>query len=160
MDIGLRETQPFHWDGSFPTLGALMDEVFVQRMGGPKESAPRLAALESWIFELRPRVAVRSASDEAALRGKLLFESASVNCVSCHSGSKFTSAASVDVGTGGKFQVPSLLGVAHRLPVMHDGCAKTLRDRFRPECGGNTHGNTSQLSEAQIGDLVAFLESI
>jgi mono/diheme cytochrome c family protein len=160
MDVGLGGTQPFHWDGSLPNLSALMSEVFVGRMGGPRESAPRIAALESWMFDLRPRASVRPASDEAALRGKALFQSSSVNCVSCHAGEKFTSQASADVGTGGKFQVPSLLGVAHRLPVMHDGCAKTLRDRFSPACGGNAHGNTSHLSEAEVQDLVAFLESI
>jgi cytochrome c peroxidase len=66
----------------------------------------------------------------------------------------------VDVGTGGKFQVPSLVGVSQRAPFMHDGCAATLRDRFGPCGGGDKHGFTSQLTSAQITDLVAYLETL
>ena len=44
---------------------------------------------------------------------------------------------------------------------MHDGCAATLRDRFNPACGGgDRHGVTSQLSSAQIDDLVAYLQTL
>jgi hypothetical protein len=35
-----------------------------------------------------------------------------------------------------------------------------LRDRFDPACGGETHGKTAQLSDAQIDDLVAYLEAL
>jgi len=34
-----------------------------------------------------------------------------------------TNNQSADVGTGGTFQVPSLVDLAHRAPYMHDGCA-------------------------------------
>jgi len=43
---------------------------------------------------------------------------------------------------------------------MHDGCAATLRDRFGACGGGELHGHTSQLTPAQIDDLVAYLESL
>jgi hypothetical protein len=45
---------------------------------------------------------------------------------------------------------------------MHDGCAETLMERFTdPGCGGGDHhGHTSQLSPADLDDLVAFLSSI
>jgi len=43
---------------------------------------------------------------------------------------------------------------------MSDGCAATLFDRFDPACGGELHGNTAGLSEDQIIDLVAYLESL
>jgi hypothetical protein len=60
------------------------------------------------------------------------------------------------------FQVPSLVGVSTRGPFMHDGCAKTLTDRFTdPTCGGgDKHGLTSPLTEAQLGDLIAYLNTI
>jgi cytochrome c peroxidase len=64
------------------------------------------------------------------------------------------------VGTGGVFQVPSLVGIAYRAPFLHTGCAQTLRDRFAPACGGDQHGQTAQLSDAEIDDLVAYLESL
>ncbi len=63
------------------------------------------------------------------------------------------------VGTGKAFQVPSLLGIGARAPYMHDGCAPTLKERFsaaKPCGGGDMHGKTSQLTEAQIDDLVSL----
>jgi len=160
LDIGLEGTQPFHWDGNLPTLGSLMNEVFVGRMAGPMESPERVDALGHWLFQQHTRPPLRAADDPAALRGEALFQSSSVGCTQCHSGSKLTSAGNFDVGSGGKFQVPSLRGVAHRLPVMHNGCAVTLRDRFNPACGGEQHGNTASLDEDQLQDLVAYLESL
>lgn len=160
LDIGLEGTQPFHWDGNLSSLNSLMNEVFVGRMAGPQESPPRVDALAHWLYQQHERPPLRAADDPAAQRGQALFQSAGVGCTQCHSGSKFTSAGNYDVGTGGKFQVPSLLGVAHRLPAMHDGCAVTLRDRFNPDCGGAQHGNTATLSEDELQDLVAYLESL
>jgi CxxC motif-containing protein (DUF1111 family) len=59
------------------------------------------------------------------------------------------------------FQVPSLSDVGSRAPFMHDGCASNLAARFSPGCGGgDKHGVTSQLSAAQLADLMAFLESL
>jgi hypothetical protein len=160
IDVGLAGTEPFHWDGTLPTMDHLMTEVFVGRMGGPGESPKRIEAVQNWIFQLKPRAPLRSGSDPAAQRGMALFESPEVGCSSCHSGPKLTNNTTVDVGTGGDFQVPSLLGIAQRVPVMHNGCAATLMDRFDASCGGTAHGNTSQLSRAELEDLVAFLESI
>jgi hypothetical protein len=57
--------------------------------------------------------------------------------------------------------VPSLVGVGSRGPFMHDGCAKTLADRFDPACGGDDrHGNTAGLSAGEIADLIAYMEAI
>ena len=81
-------------------------------------------------------------------------------CASCHAGDKLTNSKNVDVGTGGSFQVPSLVGVAWRRPLLHTGCAETLQDRFNPTCGGARHGDTSDLTPAQIDDLVRFLETL
>jgi hypothetical protein len=43
---------------------------------------------------------------------------------------------------------------------MHDGCATTLADRFGACGGGDKHGHTSQLTAAQVADLVAYLDSL
>ena len=56
--------------------------------------------------------------------------------------------------------MPALVGVAWRTPLMHNGCADTLRDRFGACGGGESHGHTSQLAPAQIDDLVAYLETL
>jgi hypothetical protein len=96
-----------------------------------------------------------------AANERVLFESVSVGCSGCHAGPKLTSNQNVYVGTtatGVTLQVPSLHGVGYRAPFIHNGCA---RDRFDPSCGGgDLHGNTSQLSDEQIGDLVAYLNSL
>jgi len=162
LNIGLRDTAPFHWNGDLPNVGAVMTEVFVGRMGGVRESAPRVSALSEWLFSLKAPGSIRDSGDEAALRGEDLFRSADVGCTTCHSGDKLTNNTTVAVDTvaSKKLQVPSLVAVGYRAPFMHNGCAATLADRFDPKCGGNAHGNTAGLSEAQRSDLVAYLESL
>jgi mono/diheme cytochrome c family protein len=160
VNVGLGGTEPFHWSGDMKDLPMLVDRVFVGRMGGVSQSPQRVDALSRWLFAQQPPQRIRAANDKAALRGKALFESAEVACASCHNGEKMTNNKTVDVGTGGEFQVPSLIGVGYRAPFIHTGCAKTLRDRFDPECGGDKHGNTKDLSDAQIDDLTAYLESL
>jgi hypothetical protein len=164
LHIGISGTEPFHWDGALSNLGALMDEVFVGRMAGPKETPAREDALKDWLDGLAPPAAIADASSPQAARGKALFESADVGCNSCHSGDKHTNNTTVFVGTTEPdhlVQVPSLVGVGYRAPFIHNGCAATLRDRFDPKCGGgDLHGKTSGLTEAQMGDLIAYLETL
>lgn len=156
---GVSGTAPFHWDGALVDLRALVDEVMVNRMGAMTQSDARVAALQSWLDSV-PRLPPLIAVDAAqAARGEALFHDQVVGCDGCHAGNKLTSNESVDIGTGGEFQVPSLLGVGARAPFMHDGCAATLRDRFGP-CGGDRHGTTSHLSAEQLDDLVAYLETL
>jgi cytochrome c peroxidase len=64
-----------------------------------------------------------------------------------------------EAGPREAFQVPSLIGISTHAPFLHNGCAPTLRDRFGP-CGGNRHGDTSQLSPDELNDLVAYLETL
>lgn len=160
MHGGIAGTAPFHWVGDMPTMGALMNEVFERRMGGPTMLPRHEDALAGWVDRL-PGSSPREGLEDAAVdRGARLFWG-EAECGSCHVGSMLTDNRSYDVGTGLTLQVPSLVGVSYRLPVMHDGCAKTLADRFDPACGGgDRHGRTSQLSDPQVGDLIAYLQSL
>jgi hypothetical protein len=164
LHVGLAGTEPFHWDGDLTDLHALMDQVFVGRMGGPKENPEREGALKDWLNGLKPPSSIVDASSAEAIRGKALFESAGVGCSSCHSGDKHTNNTNQYVGTtelSHTLQVPSLVGIAYRAPFLHNGCAATLRDRFDPACGGgDLHGKTSGLTEQQLGDLIAYLETL
>ncbi len=162
INVGLEGTEPFHWSGDMPRLSTLVAEVFVERMGGAQQTSERLGALGGWLFAQQPSAPIRAANDPAAMRGHELFNSQEVGCNNCHSGAKFTNNQTVDVGTGEPMQVPSLLGVAHRAPFIHTGCAPTLQDRFTDTAcgGGDMHGNTSQLDSNQINDLVAYLETL
>jgi DNA-binding beta-propeller fold protein YncE len=110
---------------------------------------------------------------EAAQRGKALFFSAETRCATCHSGPLFTDSAVKtmlmhDVGSGQddpseklgpKFDTPTLLGVYRTAPYLHHGKAATLKDVLTNN-PGDRHGRTSQLSSAQIDDLVEFLKSL
>lgn len=160
LDVGLEGTAPFHWDGELDAFSDLMTRIFTERMSGPTESDARSQALERYVYSLPRRPALRDASDSAALRGKALFDSVATGCTTCHSGPKFSNNGFADVGKGVSVQVPSLVAVSARAPYMHDGCAKTLLDRFDPSCGGDAHGDVSSLSADDIGDLVAYLESL
>jgi mono/diheme cytochrome c family protein len=162
LQTGLRGTEPFHWSGDEANFSQLMSDVFVTRMSGPKVDAPTVDALVTWI-DGQPRPKRPTPANAAAVaRGAALFnDTQNVGCVSCHAGARFSSNLTVDVGTGGGFQIPSLVGIGSRGPFMHDGCAATLRDRFNPACGGgDRHGVTSSLSSAQIDDLVAYLQTL
>jgi mono/diheme cytochrome c family protein len=166
---GLRRTQhlrggvlsraPFHWTAELPGLDALITDVYQQRMGAAVLNADARLALGVWLNAL-PLVPSEPGEPNAVARGRVLFEASEVGCSSCHAGSDLRSTGTYDVGTGGHFKVPSLRGVALRLPVMHTGCADTLKTRFDPACGGDKHGTTAQLAPAQIDDLVAYLSSL
>jgi hypothetical protein len=155
---GVMATAPFHWNGDLPNLKVLMDEVFVQRMRGPSLGQDYIDTLGKWMDTIPALPKTPPKNPEAVSRGQSLFNA--TGCTACHNGTLLTNNSTVDVGTGRKLQVPSLRGVAWRAPFMHDGCAKTLADRFNPQCGGDNHGVTSNLTAAQIQDLVAFLETL
>ncbi len=159
MRGGLLSTLPLHWEGDLANFQNLVDEVMTRRMGGFAVAPKYGNALAAWIDKLPP-MKLGSTEGDAAQRGKALFESAEVACSSCHNGTHFTNNQSYDVGTGEKLQVPTLLGIALHPPFMHDGCAATLEERFNASCGGTAHGNTSQLSAAQLSDLISYLKTL
>lgn len=158
---GILATAPFHWAGDLEGFDSLMSDVFTARMAGPElEPAKKLAAAQ-WIDSI-PKVQTSPAvNTDAVARGKAIFEDAQVACATCHSGGRLTNNQTVFVGTG-VLQVPSLIGLAARAPYMHDGCAKTLEERFtNTACGGgDQHGRTSHLSTEQIADLVTYLQTL
>jgi mono/diheme cytochrome c family protein len=153
----VKGTAPYHWDADFPDIQSLSHAIYTVRMSGRVLATDQVSALQSWIEQLPPPK--RPAGDSAAIaRGQALFQGEAA-CASCHSGPSYTNNATVDVGTGARLQVPPLVGVGARLPIMHDGCAKTLTDRFGA-CATGAHGQTGNLTGNQIGDLVAFMNSL
>jgi cytochrome c peroxidase len=153
----VKGTAPYHWDGDFRDLQALVHEVYTRRMGGRSLAPDQVAALRNWVEQLpAPR---RPAVDTAAsVRGEILFQG-KAGCASCHSGPSYTNNATVDVGTGAPLQVPPLVGVGARAPFLHAGCASTLEERFT-SCATSAHGNTADLTTGEVSDLVTFLSSL
>jgi len=157
---GISGSEPLHWDGDMRDFTMLFNEVMAKRMRGPMLSTEQGSALERFL-DRQPKLSAPPSDPARAARGKALFESAAVGCASCHAGSLLTDNRSVDVGTGAVLQVPALRGVSFRLPLMHDGCASSLRQRFDATCGGgDAHGHTSALSASELDDLIAYLETL
>lgn len=150
-------TAPYHWNGEASGLDDLMNMTFTQRMRGPELTSEQKSAVASWLGEL-PALRRGSSSSlsfsPAILRGRRIFEGASARCSSCHAGPLFTNNATLDVGTGGDMQVPSLLGVAHHPPYLHDGSYPHLRSVIR-----NAHGGAF-VRDDELDDLVTYLESL
>src|SRR5690606_15950636 len=107
-----------------------------------------------------------------------LFESAALGCTGCHAGealtdSRFDAGEPVlhDVGTlgagsGGRLggtlegiDTPTLHGLWHSPPYLHDGSAPTLHDVLTVRNDGR-HGTTAGLTEGEVEDLVAYLRSL
>ena len=169
----LAKTQPLHWDGEFATMGDLSHAI-TGRMGG-KGITPQMSAQISAYLETIPaadnphRLAERT---EAQLRGAQVFNKA--NCATCHSREELTDNGFADVGTTvlkgvvvddvkrlpKGFNTPSLLGIARSAPYLHDGSARTLKARILQGKEADKHGNTSQLTPAEVDDLVSYLQTL
>jgi mono/diheme cytochrome c family protein len=156
----LADRAPYHWGGDMHDLGMLFNEVLIGRMGGSPLTQEEADSMRAFLFDLPVLPAPTSLDEASVARGKALFENPVLGCARCHSGSLYTDNTMQDVGTGGEFKVPSLIGVGWRAPFIHTGCAQTLRDRFVDDCGGRFHGSVEQLDDAQMDDLIAFLESL
>ena len=136
----------------------LAHEVMGSRMLGPSLTDEQTSVLSRFVNHIPALKPIASSDPAAVERGHALFTNQNVGCASCHAGTKLTNNQSLNVGTGGAFQVPSLVAVGWRAPYLHNGCASTLRDRFG-SCGGEMHGRISELAETDLGDLVAYLDS-
>jgi mono/diheme cytochrome c family protein len=157
---GVASRAPYHWSGDLADFNKLMMVVYTGRMAGPPLTPDQLTDVRVWLNSLPALPGV--VSDSAAVdRGHALFDDTTqTGCSVCHAGPQLTTDAVVDVGTGGTFKVPSLIGLAWTAPYLHDGCAATLADRFGDCGGGDRHGVTSTLTAAQKADLIAYLDSL
>jgi hypothetical protein len=152
-------TAPYHWPGDEMDLPTLALDVYTGRMGGAMLAADQTAALLAWVQSIPAPPAPSWVDPASAQRGKLVFEGTTAACSTCHSGPKFTNNQTVNVGTCGALQVPPLVGVGWRAPLMHNGCASTLGERFT-KCATTEHGNLAALSPQDVSDLTAYLETL
>ena len=99
-------------------------------------------------------------------RGRALFEGDRVGCARCHPGPLFTDLNRYDVGTRGTldraaaFDTPTLVELWRTGPYLHDGSAATLHEVLVERNRNDLHGATTQLSEEEIADLLAYLLSL
>ncbi len=168
------KTGPFHWSGEFPSLRDFLDVTVRQRMGGSALDSVMVSQLSAFIdvIPAPDNPYRREALTDAQTRGAAVFKKAA--CDSCHEGETFTNNKQADVGTfitTGPIKdadvvrrvglnTPSLLGLARTSPYLHDGSATTLRDRLLQGRNSNMHGATSQLTAAEVDDLVEYLRTL
>jgi hypothetical protein len=181
------EIQDFEHDirGAFGGTGLMADVDFHTgtrdtTLGDPKAGVSAdLDALAAYVATFAEPPSPWRAPDgslpAAAARGAAVFVAA--GCDACHAGPRLTDSALVapatprlhDVGTltaasgqrlGGPLvglDTPTLHGLWHSAPYLHDGRAPTLRAVLVDENPDDAHGATSALSAGDLDDLIAYL---
>ena len=184
---GLAHTQPLHWSADRDEVqdfeftirelqagtGLIEDGEPQPELGQPNAGlSADLDALAAFVESLQPKPSPFRLADGTltpeARRGQVVFHRADVGCADCHILPLFTDFLLHDIGTGNgpgellgpAFDTPSLRGIWHTAPYLHDGRAPTLRDVVVTQNPTDRHGHTSHLSEAEVQDLVAFLLSL
>ncbi len=150
-------TGPYKWDGTDANLMASMTST-MKRLGGFGLDKPQTEALAAYVEQLAPvRIPTRDAAMVA--RGKKLFDSE--GCRTCHDGQHYTDNETHKfTGTLEKADTPSLKGLSASAPYYHDGSAATLEALLRDR--GAVHGmaDTTKLTDTQVAELTAFLETL
>jgi cytochrome c peroxidase len=158
---GVRFTAPYGHDGRIASLREFVAMVIVTEFGGPEPTTLMLDALTAFLNQLdflpapflRPDGKLNARASDAAQRGQAIFAK---SCASCHpANAYFVDGRRHDVGSRGGFDTPTLLGIAHTAPYMHDGSLATLADVvgfFDDKMG-------LKLTAAQKSDLAAYLDA-
>lgn len=188
--LGVAETLPVHWSGDLDELQDVEMTIRDIQAGtglaeGDDHCSPscdkgepnsgrsqNLDDLAEYMVNLEfppnPNLLADGSLGEAAMRGKVLFESDATGCADCHAGPIYTDLSKHDVGTGrsaeerkgSEFDTPSLRGVYKTSPYLHDGSAATLMDVLTTQNSAGEHGTTANLSVQDLDDLVAFMMSL
>ncbi len=169
------EIQDFEHDirNAFLGEGFLTDEQFASAntpLGAPKEGmnsdldnmAAYVASLKQESLPASPERDNTGALTESGTRGEFIFQNE--GCTTCHAGDIFADGLAHDVGTlrsysgnrlGGELsaiRTPSLLGLFHSAPYLHDGSAAEIADVF------STVGGTVYQAEDYIFDPEVVIE--
>jgi cytochrome c peroxidase len=130
----------------------------MRRLGGSGLARRDIDALAAYL-EALPAVRAPTRDPMQVARGRRVFDSE--GCRSCHDGPTYTDQQRHKlVGTLRESDTPSLIGVAASAPYFHDGSAATLEALLRDR--GAVHGmaDTARLTDPQIADLAAFLDTL
>lgn len=150
-------THPYKWDGGDATLRDSLRSTMM-RLGGSGLSRRDTSALAAYL-EALPAVRTPTRDPLAVARGRKVFDSE--GCRSCHDGPAYTDQQRHKLsGSLRESDTPSLIGLAASAPYFHDGSAATLEAVLRDR--GAVHGmaDTARLTEPQIADLAAFLDTL
>jgi DNA-binding beta-propeller fold protein YncE/mono/diheme cytochrome c family protein len=153
-------THPFKWDAADKNITASLTNT-VRRLGGSGVTAVQVKQLNAFLDSLPAPRAPTPDSMKAVARGKKVFSSKTVGCATCHNGKKMTNGKQYDLAADlDKVDTPSLIGLAHSAPYYHDGSAATLEALLLENGSVHGMGDVKKLSDRQIDDLIAYLESL
>ena len=162
---GVKGTAPYTWLGHEEKLkGQIVSSIRKTMHSYRKLDDDEVDQIAEFMETLPPVVSLTEARGvhlpEAVARGKELFQSK--GCADCHAGSTFTSHDVYDVGLADEnrqklFNPPSLRGVSQRGPeLFHDCRANGIRGVLVDK----KHRLEENLSEIQVADLIAFLNTL
>jgi YVTN family beta-propeller protein len=172
--MGMIETYPLRWtaewDESADSEFAICHEQFGTGLIGCKNMHPTLGdpnqgrsaeldALAAFIDGLPVPQRFYTLTPQEQ-RGKALFEHPTTGCLECHPPPLYTDLQLHNVGTGEpleEYDTPTLRFLFDSPPYLHDGSAAELDDVLTTFNQGDLHGVTSNLSQEELVDLVAYL---
>jgi mono/diheme cytochrome c family protein len=166
----LADTGPWTWHGWQTDLRAALEKSLVETMQGPAPSADDVDALAAYLTALAPppspfREGPEPRSVEVS-RGRDLFHSARAGCSECHGGPHFTSGEVHDVGLGRPgdryrgFSPPALAGTYRKTLFLHHGRATSLEQLLTGLHAPDRAAGLEPLSTEEVGDLVAYLQTL
>lgn len=162
--LGQADTAPYAWNGKTADLVTQVENSIVKTM--QREDPPardEIEAIAAYVATLKtpqPLAAIDAAIDrESIARGAKLF--AARDCAQCHAAPTYTTPEVYDVGLVDelgekKFNPPSLRGVSHRAPLLHNKAARSIEEVFEKV----QHPSNSEYSADEVCDLAAFLRSL
>lgn len=157
---GLWQTPPYLWDGSLGSVGEAIDRMLAVEMRGAQLSPVDREALEAYVLSIPPFDNGRIEPDGtpvepatlSARRGFGVFQR--VECTTCHPAPSFAHRFRFDVGTGGKWSVPSLRNVSRTAPYGHDGRWPDLETAVR----AILQSRDIELAARELNYLLRYLE--
>jgi YVTN family beta-propeller protein len=176
--LGMIETYPLRWSAEWDESADSEFSVRFEQFGlglingdmHPTLGAPNqgrsydLDCLAQYIDSLATPAHSQSLND-AAQRGKAIFESEQTQCSDCHPAPLYTDLQVHDVGTaagpgewfGPLIDTPTLRFLYDSAPYLHNGSATTLYELVTAANPQDKHGKTSHLTKEELWDLVSYL---
>ncbi len=143
------------WEGKHASLELHVAKTIKQNLRGKGLDATETDALLTYVRSMKAPLS--RPLEGAATRGKTVF-SGSAECSTCHDpDNRFSDGLVHDVGAG-PFRTPSLLGIAGRGRLFHDGRYHSLDELFTGTSG--RMGLTAPLSPEDRSALHAYLATL
>lgn len=151
-DIAQRTT--WTWTGRWNTLPDGL-QTHIQNVQGGTGLDPNSIDMDALVGYMQAFAPTTSPPTDTAY-GQAVFET--LSCTTCHAVDGGSDGQTHDVGTGGAFVTPVLIGLERSAPYLHDGAAATLEALFYR--GQGTHRLPRVVPDEDVQALLDFLRSL